>query len=595
MSRAAAPLAARRARPGRLVRREDAARALLLRGIDMVADAVGPTLGPCGRHVVLQRAEAGPLVTNDGVTVARSLELLRDPLVNQGVQLVKEVADRAESAIGDGTTTATLLARAIVREAFVHAAAGADPMAVKRGIARAGAVAREYVLEQARPLGAGDVERVARLASRDEEIGRLVARALEAVGEDGPVRVTDDRAYGIHLDVHDGLRFDNGVLSPALLTDPEARETAFDDPYVLIASERITQVRQLVPALELIVERRAPLVVVADEVSGDALTLLALNVRRRSIPAVAVKAPMFGEDRAAALEDIAVATGGRVLGPTLGRSAESVDIDALGRARRVVVTPDETVITGPAGDAAALAAREAEIRAELSYLDSDYEREKRRLRLARLRGTVAELRVGLDTQAEQEETRHRIQDALHAARAAIRSGTVPGGGATLLHAAAAVRASAGDAAGERLGAAIVAGALEAPLRQLAANAGLDPSLAVARVRAAPAGHGLDVERDELVDLRAAGIFDPAELVCSTIEIATSMAGVCLLSELIVAAHPLPRQPRRRHGHGHDHDHWHGHGHDHDHGPTHSQPKEGHAPLAEGDGAPAPAHRGGAGA
>ena len=595
MSPAAASLAARRARPGRLVQREDAARALLLRGIDMVADAVGPTLGPCGRHVVIQRADAGPLVTNDGVTVARSLELLRDPLVNQGVQLVKEVADRAESAIGDGTTTATLLARAIVRQGFVHAAAGADPMAVKRGIARAGAVARDYVREQARPLADGDVELVARLASRDEEIGRLVARALDAVGEDGPVRVTDDRAYGTHLDVHSGLRFDNGALSPALLTNPEARETAFDDPYILLASERITQVRQLVPALELIVERRAPLLVIADEVSGDALTLLALNVKRRTIPAVAVRAPMFGDDRAAALEDIAVATGGTVLGPALGRSAESVDIDALGRARRVVVTPDETVITDPAGDAAAVETRAAEIRVELSYLESEYEREKRRLRLARLRGTVAELRVGLDTQAEQEETRYRIQDAVHAARTAIRGGTVPGGGATLLHAAAAVRAGAAVEDGERLGAEIVAGALEAPLRQLAANAGLDPALAVARARAAPAGHGLDVERDELVDLRAAGIVDPAELVCSTIEIATSMAGVCLLSELIVAAHPLPRQPRRHHGHGHDHDHWHGDGHDHGHTHSHPHPKEGHAPLAEGNGASAPAHGSGTGA
>ena len=559
----------------------------------MVADAVGPTLGPCGRHVVLQRADAGPLVTNDGVTVARSLELLRDPLVNQGVQLVKEVADRAESAIGDGTTTATLLARAIVRQAFVLAAAGADPVAVKRGIGRAGAAAREYVREQARPLADGDAERVAGLASRDEQIGRLVARALDAVGEDGPVRVTDDRAYGIQLDVHDGLRFDNGAISPALLTNAEARETAFDDPYILLASERITQVRQLVPALELIVERRAPLLVIADEVSGDALTLLALNVKRRAIPVVAVKAPMFGADRAAALEDIAVATGGRVLGAGLGRSAESVTLDALGRAGRVVVSPEETVITDPAGDAAAAETRAAEIRAELSYLDSDYEREKRRLRLARLRGTVAELRVGLDTQAEQEETRHRIQDALHAARAAIRGGTVPGGGATLLQAAAAVRAGAGQEDGERLGAEIVACALEAPLRQLATNAGLDPSLAVARVRAAPAGRGLDVERDELVDLRAAGIFDPAELVCSTIEIATSMAGVCLLSELIVAAHPLPRQPRRHHGHGHDHDHWHGHDHSNGHSHSHSHPKEGHAPLAEGNGAPAPAYGGGA--
>jgi chaperonin GroEL len=608
VSPAAGKLGARRVRPGKLVQADDAARALLLRGIDIVADAVGPTLGPCGRHVVLQRTDAGPLVTNDGVTVARSLELLRDPLMNQGVQLVRDVADSAESAIGDGTTTATLLARAMVREGFAHAAAGADPMALKRGIARAGRVVRDYVRAQARPLADGDIERVARLASRDGRIGALVARALDAVGPEGPVRVSDDRAYGIHLDLHVGLRFDNGALAPALLADPVARETAIDRPYVLLAAERITQVRQLVPALKLMVEERAPLLVVADEVSGDALTLLTLNVKNRRIPAVAVKAPMFGEDRAAALQDIAVATGGRVLGPTLGRSVERAGLDALGRAERVVVTPEATVITGPAGDPTEVAARAAAIQAELAYLESDYEREKRRVRLARLRGTVAELRVGLDTQAEQEETRHRIQDALHAARAATRGGTVPGGGATLLHAAAAVREStgsglgagigAGSGAADRLGAAIVATALEVPLRQLAANAGLDPSLAAARVRGAPPGHGLDVERDELVDLTAVGIIDPAELVCSTIEIATSMAGVCLLSELIVAARPLPRQPRRHHGHGHDHEHWHSHAHadhEHSHSHKHAERKEAHAALAEGNGAPAPAHGGGAGA
>jgi chaperonin GroEL len=555
---------------GKLLRREDAARELLLRGIDMVADAVGPTLGPCGRHVVLQRRDAGPLVTNDGVTVARSLELLRDPLVNQGVQLVREVADTTETAIGDGTTTATLLARAMVREAYKQAAHGADPAAVKRGIERAGKAVDEFIRAASRPLRRGDVERVAALASRDRRIGALIAEALEAVGEDGPVRVLDDRAYGVRLDVHTGLRFDNGVLSPALLVDTAARETVFEGAYVLLADERITQVRQLVPVLERMVERRSPLLIVADEVSGDALTLLTLNVSRRQIPVAAVKAPMYGEDRAASLQDLAVATGGRVLGPGLGRSVENADLDALGRADRVVVTPDETVLVGPHGDPSEIRARTAEIQTELTYLESDYERDKRRLRLARMRGAVAELRVGLDTQAEQDETRHRINDAVHAARAAIRGGTVPGGGATLLRAAAAVRRDDMAAPDERLGAEIVAAALEAPLRQLAANAGLDPSLAVDRVRAAPAGHGLDVRSDEIVDLADAGIFDPTELVCSTVGVAVSMAGICLLSELIVAAPPLPRQPRRHHGHGHDHEHWHSHTHaEHDHSHVHA--------------------------
>jgi chaperonin GroEL len=546
---------------GKVVVYRDEARDSLLRGVDLITDLVGPTLGPRGRHVVLQRFEAPPLVTNDGVTIARSLELLQDPLTNQGVQLLREVAATAEDFLGDGTTTAMLLARAIVREAFRQAAHGAAPDALCRGIDAAATAAGRWIESQGRPLAEpAELARVATIASRDAEIGRLVAEALERVGAEGVVRIEDDRAYGIRLEFREGMRFDNGLLAPALATDRRRGETAFERAYVLAAGERITQVRQLVPVLSAIAEERAPLLIVADEVSGDALTLLVLNVSKRRLPVVAVKAPAFGADRVEALRDIAVFTGAELLGPGTGRAVESARLDDLGRADRVVATHEETAIVGGHGDAGRIAARVRQAEGELSFLESDYEREKRRIRIARLGGAVALIAVGLDTEAEQEETRHRISDAIHSGRAALAGGIVPGGGATLLRAAAAIgSAPAGE---EAAGWAVVRAALEAPLRQLASNAGMDPSVAAARVRGLPPGHGLDMETGRPVDLLAAGIFDPTRIARSTLEIAASVARACLRTDAVIAHRPAPRPRRRGHGHSHSHDHSHHGGHDH---------------------------------
>lgn len=536
---------------GKVIVHHEHARDSLLRGVDLITDLVGPTLGPRGRHVVLQRYDAPPLVTNDGVTIARSLELLQDPLTNQGVQLLREVASTAEDFLGDGTTTAMLLARAIVRESFRHVMQGAAPDALCRGIDDAAAAAGQWIQSQGRPIGGKpDLARVATIASRDTKIGGLVADALDRVGPDGVVRIEDDRAYGMRLEFHEGMRFDNGLLAPGLATDGRRGETVFEQPYVLAANERITQVRQLVPVLSAIARERAPLLIVADEVSGDALTLLVLNVGKRRLPVVAVKAPAFGPDRSEALQDIAVFTGAEVLGPGTGRVVESAKIEQLGRADRVIATRDETAIVGGHGEPAAIAARARQAGAELSYLESEYEREKRRLRLARLGGAVALIRVGLDTQAEQEETRHRIRDAVQAGRAALTDGIVPGGGTTLLRAADAIRNGERDE--ESAGRAVVRAALEAPLRQLAANAGIDPAVAVARVRSSRQGHGLDMETERPVDLVAAGIFDPTKIVRSTLEIAASVARACLRADAIIAHQPTPRPRRRGHGHGHHH-------------------------------------------
>jgi chaperonin GroEL len=547
--------------PGKLVVYEDLARDSLLRGVDLITDLVAPTLGPRGRHVVLQRFDAPPLVTNDGVTIARSLEMLQDPITNQGVQLLREVASTAEDFAGDGTTTAMVLARAILRESFRQVGRGAAPEALCRGIDEAAETAGEWIESQSRPLaGTSELTRVATIASRDPKIGRLVAEALDRVGPEGVVRVEDDRAYGVSLEFLEGMRFENGLLAPGLATDDLRGETAFERPYVLAANERITQVRQLVPVLSVIAEERAPLLIVADEVSGDALTLLVLNVRKRRLPVVAVKAPAFGPDRTDALLDITAFTGGELLGPDSGRQVVSAKEAQLGRADRVIVTRDQTAIIGGHGAEARISERARQAAAELSYLESDYEREKRRVRLARLAGAVALLRVGLDTQAEQEETRHRIRDAVQAGRAALSDGIVPGGGATLLRAA--------DAIDERSpGWGVVRAALEAPLRQLAANAGTDPSVSVARVRAAPDGHGIDMETGGAVDLVAAGIFDPTKIVRSTLEIAASVARACLRADAIIAHQPTPRPRRRGHGHGHGHGHEHGHDHSHVHEET----------------------------
>lgn len=563
-----------KARPGRLIVSGDGAREALMRGLDMVADAVGPTLGPCGSHVLLQRHDAGPLVTNDGVTIARSIEMLRDPYTNQGVQLLREVAGVTDTVVGDGTTTAVITARELLRRALAAVTRGADCAALCRGLTRGWTMARDLILEAASPLrGFEELTALAAGAARDRRIGELVAAALERTGPDGVVNVEDHRAYGVRLEFADGMSFPSGLLAPGLATDEIRRETVFERPFILVASERITQINQLAPVLRQAAAQRTPLVVIADEVSGDALTLLVLNVRKRTVPAVAVKAPQFGEDRVAMLQDIAALTGATVCGPLTGTSVARATVADLGRAERVTVTHERTTITSGNGEQRAIAARLAGIDAELSYLESEYERDKRRLRRACLGGTVATIGVGLDTVVEQDETRLRIIDAIRSGRAAMRSGVVPGGGSVLARVAGALRRDAGTGA-EAVGQRILARALEAPLRQLAANAGIDPGVAVDRTRSSPPGLGLDLQRGELVDLRAQGVIDAADVVRVSVESAVSIARTALHAEVIVAQRPLPPQPKRPYGHHHGHDHGHfggvapGHGHSHGSGAGH---------------------------
>jgi chaperonin GroEL len=558
------------ARAGKLIVSGDGARVALMRGLDLVADAVGPTLGPSGSHVLLQRHDAGPLVTNDGVTIARAIELLSDPYTNQGVQLLREVAGVTDTVVGDGTTTAVITARELLRRALAAVTRGADCASLCRGLTSGWTMASELIGDSAEPLrDAEELTALAANAARDRRIGELVAAALERTGQDGVINVDDHRAFGVRLEFADGMSFPSGLLAPGLATDEVRRETVFVRPLILLASERITQISQLAPVLRQAAAERTPLVAIADEVSGDALTMLVLNVRRRTVPAVAVKAPLFGEDRVAMLQDIAALTGATVCGPGTGTSVANATIAALGRAERVTVTHERTTITAGAGDERAIAGRLAGIDAELSYLESEYERDKRRLRRACLSGTVATIGVGLDTVVEQEETRLRIIDAIRSGRAAMRSGVVPGGGSVLVRAAAALRRDAGTGA-DGLGQRILARSLEAPLRQLAANAGLDPAVAVRGVQSAPAGFGLDLESGTIVDLRARGVIDATDVVRVAVQSAVSIARTALLAEVIVAQRPLPRQPKRPYGHHHGHDHGHFGGVDpaHDHGHAH---------------------------
>lgn len=535
----------------------------LLAGVDRVADAVAPTLGPRGRHVALQRPDAPPLLTTDGVTIARSLEMLADPIINQGVQLLRQASSEAETLVGDGTTTATVLARALLHEAVRAVEAGTDPMALGREIETAMNSAEHWLRARADPLDGDEhmLGRVAAIAARDEEIGALVAGALQRVGPDGVVRIEDDHAYGVRLTLREGMQFENGLLSPGLVVDPLRRETVFERPFIALVQERVTQVRQLAPLLSQVAEARRPIVIIADEVSGDALTLLVLNVARRRVPVAAVKAPEFGADREQALRDLAVWSDGTVFGAALGRSVERAKLDDLGQARRSILTPEMTLLEEGRGSAVAVAERSAAIEAEIRHLESDYERTKRRTRLARLAGAIAVVGVGTDTQVEQEEVRHRVNDAVQAGRAAIRTGMVPGGGSALVHAGAALDRDGGDPRAR----AIVVRTLEAPLRQLAVNSGIEPAVAVQRVRALPFGHGLDMISGRPADLRGAGVVDPVDVVTAGLAVASSIARTCLRCEWIIAEKPSPHVRRPHHPHGHHH-HGDPHGHTHEQGP-----------------------------
>jgi len=514
---------------------EDARRALE-RGVNILADAVKVTLGPKGRYVVLDKKFGAPTITNDGVTIAREIEV-EDVFENQGAQLVREVATATNDVAGDGTTTATVLAQAIVREGLKNVAAGANPMGLKRGIeAAVDAVVGDLKKQSKEISGKEDIARVASISSREREIGDVIADAIEKVGKDGVVNVEEGQTFGLELEFTEGMQFDKGYLSPYMITDAERMEAVLDDPYILIANQKVGAVKDILPVLEQVIQAGRPLLIVAEDVEGESLATIVVNKLRGTFTAVAVKAPGFGDRRKRMLEDIAILSGGEVITEEMGLKLENTKLSQLGRARKVVVTKDTTTIIDGAGESEAIKARIKQIKSELESTDSDFDREKLQERLAKLSGGVAVVKVGAATETEMKEKKHRVEDALQATRAALEEGIVPGGGVALLNSTKAIKLDSfeGD---ERTGASIVARALEEPVRQLAQNAGLEGSIVVDKVRTGTKGHGLNVDTEEYEDLVKAGIIDPTMVTRSALQNAASIAKNILTTEAVVAEAP----------------------------------------------------------
>ncbi len=520
---------------------EDARRSLE-RGVNILADAVKVTLGPKGRYVVLDKKFGAPTITNDGVTIAREIEV-EDAFENQGAQLVREVATATNDVAGDGTTTATVLAQAIVREGLKNVAAGANPMALKRGIEQGVDSVVDNLKTQSKEIsGKEDIARVASISSREREIGDVIADAIEKVGKDGVVNVEEGQTFGLELEFTEGMQFDKGYLSPYMITDAERMEAVLDDPYILVANQKIGAVKDLLPVLESVIQAGRPLLIVAEDVEGESLATVVVNKLRGTFTAVAVKAPGFGDRRKRMLEDIAILTGAEVITEEMGLKLENTKISQLGKARKVVVDKDSTTIIDGAGESDGIKARIKQLKAEIENTDSDFDREKLQERLAKLAGGVAVVKVGAATETEMKEKKHRVEDALQATRAALEEGIVPGGGVALLNAADAVRASLEKLEGdEKTGAAIILKALEEPVRQLAFNAGLEGSVVVQQVRSAPAGQGLNVDSGEVEDLVKSGIIDPTMVTRSALQNAASIAKNILTTEAIVAEAP-EKQP-----------------------------------------------------
>src|SRR6187455_527820 len=512
------------------------ARKALELGVDAVANAVRVTLGPRGRYVVLDKKFGAPTITNDGVTIAREIEV-EDVFQNQGAQLVREVATATNDVAGDGTTTATVLAQSIVRTGLKNVTAGANPLALKRGIEVAVDQVVEYIESQSKEISGKDqIARVAAISAGDEEIGDVIADAIEKVGKDGVVNVEEGQTFGMDLEFTEGMQFDKGYISPYMVTDQDRMEAVLDEPYILIANQKIGSVRDLLPVLEQVMQSGRPLLIVAEDVEGEALATLVVNKLRGTFTSVAVKAPGFGDRRKRMLEDIAILTGGEVITEEMGLKLENTQLSQLGRARRVVVAKDNTTIVDGAGDAEAIKGRINQIKAEVENTDSDFDREKLQERLAKLAGGVAVVKVGAATETEMKEKKHRVEDALQATRAALEEGIVPGGGVALLQAVDSIKLDSfeGD---ERTGAAIIVRALEEPLRQLAYNAGLEGSVVVDKVRNAEAGQGLNVDTNEVEDLVKAGIIDPTMVTRSALQNAASIAKNILTTEAVVAEPP----------------------------------------------------------
>ncbi len=512
------------------------ARRALERGVNTLADAVKVTLGPKGRYVVLDRKFGSPTITNDGVTIAREIEL-EDVFENQGAQLVREVATKTNDIAGDGTTTATLLAQAIVREGLKNVAAGANPMAIKRGIERAVDVAVEEIKNMSKEIsGKEDIARVATISADDREIGDVIADAIEKVGKDGVVNVEESNTFGMDLEFTEGMQFDKGYISPYFVTDAERMEAVLEDPYILMANRKVGSVQDLLPVLEKVIQSGRPLLIIAEDVEGEALATLVVNKLRGTFTGIAVKAPGFGDRRKRMLEDIAILTGGEVISDEMGLKLENTTVSQLGRARKVVVDKDNTTIVDGSGELDKIKARINQIKAEIEITDSDFDREKLQERLAKLAGGVAVVKVGAATETEIKEKKHRVEDALSATRAALEEGIVPGGGVAqvlLVPSILAIVAEGDELTGVR----IVARALEEPLRQLANNAGLEGSVVVNEVKTRAKGMGLNIATGEYEDMVKAGIIDPAMVTRSALQNAASIAKNILTTEVIVADKP----------------------------------------------------------
>ena len=530
------------------------ARRSLERGVNTLADAVKVTLGPKGRYVVLDKKFGAPTITNDGVTIAREIEV-EDPFENQGAQLVREVATATNDVAGDGTTTATVLAQAIVREGLKNVAAGANPMALKRGIEKTvDAVVEDLKKQSTEVNGKEDIARVATISSREREIGDVIADAIEKVGKDGVVNVEEGQTFGLELEFTEGMQFDKGYLSPYMITDAERMEAVLEEPYVLIANQKIGAVKDILPVLEQVIQAGRPLLIVAEDVEGESLATIVVNKLRGTFSAVAVKAPGFGDRRKRMLEDIAILTGGEVITEELGLKLENTKLSQLGKARKIVIDKDTTTIIDGAGGSDAIKGRIKQLKQEIENTDSDFDREKLQERLAKLSGGVAVVKVGAATETEMKEKKHRVEDALQATRAALEEGIVPGGGVALLNAADSIKKTIDGFDGdEKTGAAIIVRALEEPLRQLAYNAGLEGSVVVDKVRNAKKGEGLNVDTGEIENLVASGIIDPTMVTRSALQNAASIAKNILTTEAVVAEMPekTPAMPAGMPGGGMD--------------------------------------------
>jgi chaperonin GroEL len=525
---------------------DEEARRSLERGMNILADAVKVTLGPKGRNVVLEKKWGAPTITNDGVSIAKEIDL-EDPYEKIGAELVKEVAKKTDDVAGDGTTTATVLAQALVKEGLRNVAAGANPMELKKGIERATEIVCQQLLDMAK-----DVETKEQIASTaaisaggDTEVGELIAEAMDKVGKEGVITVEESNTFGLELELTEGMRFDKGYISPYFVTDTERMEAELEDPYVLIVNSKISAVKDVLPILEKVMQSGKPLMIIAEDLEGEALATLVVNKIRGTFRSVAVKAPGFGDRRKAMLQDIAILTGAQVISEEVGLKLETTDLSLLGRARKVVVTKDETTIVEGSGDPDQIAGRVNQIRAEIDNSDSDYDREKLQERLAKLAGGVAVIKVGAATEVELKERKHRIEDAVRNAKAAVEEGIVPGGGVALIQAMAAAN-KAIDALGladeQATGANIVRQAVNAPLKQIAENAGLEGGVVAEKVKELPAGQGLNAATGEYVDMIKAGIIDPAKVTRSALQNASSIAALFLTTEAVIADKPEKDAP-----------------------------------------------------